>query len=231
MLYYAQVSELLWVWVHNEAATGGSGNSFCVPAAAPRWQRRAFPAPCPGPCSSPSCVWGCVWQHAAHCRRPVLRPPGIPGKLCSFNCSSQFRQSVCGACPAQWLKFCFLLMKGSSQCWPMEVLFPKFNTCDHFVCLPRFPPWPRTVAGMDTLRAQPSMEDPITTTQRFSPMGPQWCQGTAIQLLLKHLHRASSSFRGLRWISLAYLGDSYSSYILRHAVCTQDVQLFPEVWS
>lgn len=73
------------------------------------------------------------------------------------------------------------------------------------ICTPpclssRFPPWPRTVVGMDTPRAQPCTVDPTTTAQQFSPMGPLGCQGTAIYLLLKHLHRASSSFRGLRLV-------------------------------
>lgn len=75
-----QVSQLSRVWVHDEAATGGSGNGFCVPAAAPPRQRWDLPAPRPGPGPGPgSGVWGRVRQHAAHLRHPVLGPTGIPG--------------------------------------------------------------------------------------------------------------------------------------------------------
>lgn len=77
--FHSQVSQLSRAWIHNEAAFGGSGNGFRVPAAAPGWQRRGLPASGPGPRSSSSCVWSRVWEHAAVRWSPVLGPTGIPG--------------------------------------------------------------------------------------------------------------------------------------------------------
>ena len=93
----------------------------------------------------------------------------------------------------------------------MSHCYPSFNppdilkltschSCHRYLCSPRFPPWPRTVAGMGMLRAQRSTGGPTTTAQQSSPTGPQWCQGTATQLLPWPRHRASSS-RGSRSVS------------------------------
>lgn len=92
-----------------------------------------------------------------------------------------------------------------SQFYPSDMLPDKLKLticrhCYRCLCFPRFPPWPKTAAGMGTLRAQPSMAGPTTTARQSSPMGPQWCQLTAIQLLLKPRLRASSS-RGSRLVS------------------------------
>lgn len=82
-----------------------------------------------------------------------------------------------------------------------EVCWKLLEFCHQCLHFPRFPRWPRT-AAVGTRPAQPSTAGPTTTVQQSSPMGPQWCQGTAIQWLLKPLHRASSSSRGSRSVFL-----------------------------